>query len=198
MAINFSGHINHIKQDDYQTSLGYKTSERFLRIRYLFFALALCSLLVSLMQWLFPAINQTFSFLALSIVFLIIAGIFTALNAIQRNKKITLNQYLTGQLTEEGVTLWESNLENLIKWPSYSGFRTTDELLILISKDNHLVITRSLFSSSEEWRKAKNLISSYLPQIDDPKPYFFRLLPSLVIFFLVLIYMLFMIYKAYF
>ena len=197
MAANFKGHIGKIKQDDYQKSMGYPTSEKFLRIRYIFFALALGALLVSLVQRLFSLPDLASVLLMLCVSFLIIGWIFAALNAIQRNKQINLDRELNGQINDEGITLWESNLESTLKWSSFVGYRISDELIILVSTMNHQVLTRSIFPTEEEWAKAKSLVPYYLSPIDNPKPYFIRLLPSLIIFVLVLVYSIYMAFRQF-
>lgn len=198
MSIEFSGKIGKIKLDDYQLAMGLKTSKGFLRIRYFFLIVAIGFLLISLVLWGINSNNGSFGFTFLGIGFLIIGGVFTALNAIQRNKVIDLYQDRKGKISEEGITIRGKDSEDLIKWAFFQSYRKSDDLIILISNRGSHIMSRSLFATEDDWIQAARLVSSFLIPLDDPKPYFIRLLPSLIIMLIVFAFFLFMVFRSLF
>ena len=161
MKIKFTGKIGQIKLDDYQLALGYKTSKSFLRIRYVFFSIAFSLFIIYVFHKIISSENQAFVFLVLGITSLIFGLIFEALNAIQRNKKIKLNLNVNGQISEEGITTWDSDTENVIKWTFFSGYRTNEDLLILISKMHHQKIALERTKQPRLFYKRESIMRLY-------------------------------------
>lgn len=184
MQIDYFGTLDNVMFDDYQIILGYGTSKRFLRIRYLVFGIGFFVIILSVINALFPSLGITSQpgiFIFLSSSCLIIGFILTILNMIQRKKNIGIKGEIIGQLSDEGNSIQVEKRKIRINWNGYIGYSLSENMILLVTNSGSQLIPKSFFGSMEDCDKALSLIKSKLDQIDQKKSMWGRWLFILLI-----------------
>jgi hypothetical protein len=154
MNIPFTGLIT---KKDFEIGAQLALKERLGALRWLLlFLIVLCSLSVIFIC----IVNRT---IPIDNFLLIVASITLACffiflpKIVAQNYDKEGNEYrfpIHGIVSDEGIYISSKNSEGLVKWGAFTNFALKDDRLLLFrGKQFYNLLTRSLFSSDEEWNQ---------------------------------------------
>ena len=86
------------------------------------------------------------------------------LQTMRFNPNNPLLKPLTGQISDEGMSLHGYQFNSTIKWESFTHYKKAGDVVLLYQGSNAFnFLARSLFESDADWEACVSIVAKYLP-----------------------------------